>query len=153
MNEKLIAYNSKILRGIFVFIDILMFAAIIISVYPKLVNPWLTGFLIFAFIGFTIVTMRFLLDRSEIAFECDYESLVIYRNGKATVIPLSNITKIAINEMDNIGGSFDATVHTYNKKYFMHMLVKDSHEVYEKFIKIMDDMGKEIKIREVSYGD
>ena len=55
--------------------------------------------------------------------------------------------------MDNIGGSFDATVHTYNKKYFMHMLIKDSHEVYEKFIKIMDDMGKEIKIREVSYGD
>ena len=153
MNEKLIAYNSKILRGIFVFIDILMFAAIIISVYPKLVNPWLTGFLIFAFIGFTIVTMRFLLDRSEIAFECDYENLVIYRNSKATVIPLSNITKIAINEMDNICGSFDATVHTYNKKYFMHMLIKDSHEVYEKFIKIMDDMGKEIKIREVSYGD
>ena len=75
------------------------------------------------------------------------------RNSKATVIPLSNITKIAINEMDNIGGSFDATVHTYNKKYFMHMLIKDSHEVYEKFIKIMDDMGKEIKIREVSYGD
>ncbi len=153
MNERLIAYNSKILRGIFVFIDILMFAAVIISVYPQFVNPWLTGCLTFAFIGFTIVTMRFLLDRSEIAFECDYDNLVIYCNGKATVIPLSNITKIAINEIDNIGGSFDATVHTYNKKYFMHMLIKDSHEVYEKFIKIMDDMGKEIKIREVSYGD
>lgn len=151
MDSKLVAYNSKTLRAVFLIADILMLAMLIafIILFPE--YPIVLGALVLGFIAVTIVTVRYLLDRSPIAFECDYQELVIYRNDKRTVIPLSEIKWIAINEMDNFC-SFDATLHCVDRKVFMHKLVKNGNEVYKGFLEIMRSRGIRIDIREVNIG-
>ncbi len=152
MDKKLIAYNSKALRVVFVICDVIMLAFTILSIWPLRAGALITVLLAFGFVGMTIVTIRFLLDKSSIAFECDEENLVLYRNDKKTNIPLSEIIEVSINEMDNFGGSFDATIHTLNKKYVMHMLIKNRNEVYEQFIEVLKGKGIKIRLREVSIG-
>ena len=151
MDSKLVAYNSKALRAVFVIVNVVLFVTVAFCVRPMLEHPIILGALLLLFLSFTIITLRILLDRSPIAFECDYQELVIYRNDKRTVIPLSEIKWIAINEMDNLC-SFDATLHCVDKKVFMHKLIKNGHEVYEKFLEIMRSRGIRIDIRELSIG-
>ncbi len=151
MDSKLIAYNSKALRAVFVIADLLLLAMLISFVFLLREHIIVLVALALGFIAVTIVTLRYLLDRSPIAFECDYQELVIYRNDKKTAIPLSEIKWIAINEMDNFC-SFDATLHCVDRKVFLHKLVKNGHEVYKRFLEIMRSRGIRIDIREVNIG-
>ena len=152
MDTMLVAYNSKILRCVLVVCDmaVLVFAILFIWIFRA--DVWINVVLALAFVGVTIITVRFLLDRSPIAFECDEENLTLYRNKTKTVIPLSEIIRVSINEMDNLGGSFDAAVYTINKRYAMHMLIKNRYDIYERFIKILEDRNIEISLREVPAG-
>ena len=151
MDSKLIAYNSKALRAVFVIADLLLLAMLISFVFLLREHMIVLVALALGFIAITIVTLRYLLDRSPVAFECDYQELVIYRNDKRTVIPLSEIKWIAINEMDNFC-SFDATLHCVDRKVFLHKLVKNGHKVYKRFLEIMRSRGIRIDIREVNIG-
>lgn len=152
MDKKLIAYNSKALRLVFIICDVIMLAFTILSIWPLRAGALITVLLAFVFISMVIVTVRFLIDKSPIAFECDGENLILYKNNKTTVIALSEIAQVSINEMDNMWGSFDATIHTLDKKYIMHMLIKSRNAVHEQFIEILKKKGIKIRLREVSIG-
>ena len=153
MYSKLVAYNSRALRVVLVVGDVAMLAFVILSIWPLNAGALITVLLALGFASMTIVTVRFLLEKSPVAFECDGENLVLYKNDKKTNIPLSEIIEVSINEMDNFGGSFDATVYTLNKRYGMHMLIKNRGAVYEQFIKILNEKGIKIRLREISFGD
>lgn len=152
MDTRLVAYNSKALRWALVLCDVVLLVFITLFICFFRSDVWITVVLALAFVGVTIITVRFLLDRSPIAFECDEENLTLYRNKTKTVIPFSEIVRVSINEMDNLGGSFDAAVYTINKRYAIHKLIKNRYVINKQFIKILEDRKIEISLREIPDG-
>lgn len=137
--KKMIAYNSKTLPFLF------LVPLILVIICGYFAVSELNDYKILASIFFGVVSLVlfsafiYTFTNHKIAFEINYDELIIYKRKKIFVIKISTITKVKIGK-NNIG--FDCVVY-YNddKKIGMHFLVKNFVKTNKQFIQTVKDMN------------
>lgn len=132
--DRLIAYNSKAQSLIF-----LIMAIVLIPICCLVaINSEEYRVLIILPIGLVICILLFvffyLITFPSIAFEIKNEKIFIYQHTKEIIIPLSDITKVALCDDS---ASFDARIYYTHGKKGLHRMIKNKKCVYKDFIELM----------------
>ncbi len=132
--DRLIAYNSKAQSLIFLIMAIVLIPICCLAA----INSEEYRVLIILPFGLVICILLFLFFYSftfpRIVLEIKNEKIFIYQHNKEIIIPLSDITKVAL--CDNTV-SFDARIYYTHGKKGLHRMIKNKKSVYKDFIELM----------------
>lgn len=143
MNEKLVAYKSKIIPKILFIIWILLiiiFLFFFISFQYHRLYSIIPATIIIPIMG--VIVIDNLCDKNDISFEIKNNNLILYKRN-TIIIDLNNIEKVKL--VDNYG-SFDGVIYSYHGNYSMHFLIKEQRKIYDEFIAIMKNHNIKINI-------
>ena len=150
-NDKLMAYNSKFQKILFLIIWILLivlFTFLIILFKEVRIYFIINAIIVLSIFG--VVVINLLLNKSPIAFEIQDDKLVLYKRTGVVSININEIVRVKVN--DNYG-SFDGCIYTKIGKYPLHYLIKEQRKIFEQFVKVFESKNIPVEIVSVNIGD